>query len=91
MDETFGHRPRGHGRRKKKLLRGGESLLFHRIALDLGRSVKEVKSTLSSQEITDWHAYYQVSNWIRKADTDDPKKALAFAKEVHRILLGRGE
>lgn len=46
---------------------------------------------LPSEEITGWQAYYQVLDWMRKAETDDTQKAFEFARSVHEIFEERAQ
>lgn len=41
---------------------------------------------LPSSEITGWIAYYQVMDWLRKSEKDDPKQALEFVRAVHDLV-----
>ena len=41
---------------------------------------------LASSEITGWIAYYQVMDWLRKSEKDDPRQALDFARAVHEMV-----
>lgn len=58
------------------------------LAEKLGKSRGEILR-LPSLEITGWAEYFRVKEWLRKSEADDSKKALAFARSVHEILMER--
>lgn len=78
-------RHRGAGGEPKKLIEDGEEFFLWRLAHDLGVSRATI-GMLPSSEITGWIAYYQVMDWLRKSEKDDPKQALDFVRAVHELV-----
>lgn len=59
---------------------------MYRLATDLKCSRADI-GRLSSLEITGWIAYYQVKDWMAKAEKEDPREALRFAQAVHEMTV----
>ena len=65
---------------------------MHSLCEALGMSKRELLLTLSSQEITDWIAYFQVKDWLRQGwggKDGGSKRAFEFARSVHSIFVDR--
>lgn len=84
--DRTGFAPRSTG----KLLRGQEAWLYYRLAADLHKTVAEIKR-LPSEEITGWQAYYQVVDWMKKAEAETTEQAFTFARSVHEIFEERAK
>ena len=63
-------------------------MFYFHLAEKLGRSRVEI-GQLSSLEITGWVAYFQVQDWLRKSEKEEPEGALEFARAVHGIVARR--
>jgi len=65
---------------------------MHSLCETLGKGKGELLATLSSQEITDWIAYFQVKDWLKQGwggKNGSSNQAFAFARSVQTIFVER--
>lgn len=68
---------------KARLKANPERAFYHQLALELGCTVEELLTRMSSQELTDWFAFYE---W--REDRQRLAEAAAEAKQKARRLAG---